>query len=150
MGFDQPAVNNPPSKARSMLEDVMKRTLVLLAILTTALSGLPLAASTPNTGPRPYDSVDSGVMSADITRFAKCTVREIIPPRRVILYEHESRKLVKMDLDETVELTARRKKDFDGRSQIQFADLEVGQVVKVNYRADSGLVLGVKVVGVAQ
>lgn len=126
------------------------RNLIRMGILALLLMGTPVSGSTPNTGPRPWDEGGTGVVSSDITRFAKCTVRKIEPPHRVVLYDHETRGLVTMDLDETVKLTARRKKDFDGRSRLGFKDLQVNQVVKVNYRTDTGRVLEVRVVGIAE
>ena len=124
-------------------------TLALLLLVSPGLVSSALA-STPNTGPKPWDDPDAGVVPSNITQYAKCTVRKIIPPYQVILYDHETKDLVKMDLDESVKLRARRKKDFDGRSRLRFDDLAEGQVVKVNYRVDTGRVLEVKVVALAR
>lgn len=121
-------------------------TLRIVLVLVAALIGSsPGFSSTPNsgqTGNRQADGIDPG----QITESARLVVRGLeTEPNRIQLYDPETETTHVVVLTEKTKLTARRKKDFDGRRKLEFADLETGQTVKVTYRTDDGRITSIQV-----
>jgi hypothetical protein len=121
---------------------------LILAVLCLAAGGL--SASTPYSGPRPWDSEDGsgggGPFPNEITRTMNCEIRRILEPGVVELYDPESKRLHQIRLSDRIELTAQRKKDFGGRKKLEFGDLKSQQSVKVTFRPSDGQILRIKVV----
>ncbi len=116
-------------------------TLALAALLI--LPGLALA-STP-TGGQTGNTKD-GVSPTDIIGSAKLTVRNVASdPARLYLFDPETEKTHVVVLSEKTKLTARSKKDFDGRRKLEFGDLASGQTLKVTYRLDDGRITSIQV-----
>lgn len=116
------------------------------AALTTAiltLTAAPVLASTPDTGGKPWD--DPGESPVSITKTAKLIVKEIPELGKLVLEDERTGQLHNVKLNETVALKARSKRQFDGRKKLGFNDLEVGQRLKITYRADSGEILKILV-----
>lgn len=114
--------------------------------LCALLVGAAIAvASTPNPTAQAGRSED-GIDPSSVTASAKLTVRRVeSEPDRLYLYDPESEKTHVVVLSEKTKLTARRKKDFDGRRKLEFADLETGQTLKVTYRTDDGRITSIQV-----
>ncbi len=64
---------------------------------------------------------------------------------KVSFRDLKTEKLIEVELTKDLELVARRKKDFDGRRQLQVADLSRGQLVKITVRDADGAVLQIRV-----
>lgn len=114
---------------------------LLVLILLPALA----AASTPNPTAQAGRS-EEGIDPSTVTATAKLTVRKVEnDPDRVYLYDSESEKTHVVVLTEKTRLTARRKKDFDGRRKLDFDDLATGQTLKVTYRVDDGRITSIQI-----
>ncbi len=124
---------------------MLQRTLILLAV--AALLAAPAAASTPNQGPRPWDSAEDGASPSDVTRSVKCTIEKVEEPWAVELFDVDAETRHFVELNEKVTLTAKRKKDFGGRKKLGFSDLAEGQLVKLTYRVADGQIVRLQVLG---
>ncbi len=115
------------------------------SLCLTALIALPVAAS-GSTSPSARAGGSEGLDPSEVTASAKLTVRRVEnEPDRLYLYDPSSEKTHVVVLSEKTKLTARRKKDFDGRRKLQFSDLEAGQTLKVTYRTDDGQITSIQV-----
>jgi hypothetical protein len=119
--------------------------LILFALFLTpalALSSTPTGGQTGNT--------KDGLSASDVTATAKLVVRRVEnDPNRVYLFDPEREETHVLVISDKTKLTARRKKDFDGRRKLEFDDLEQGQTLKITYRLDDGHITGIQVVEVA-
>ena len=116
--------------------------MTLVAIL--ALGG-SLAASTPNTGPKPWES-DEGPLPTEVSRTMKCRVVKVEPPRTLVLLDLEAEREYVVPLPADLPIKARRKADFGGRRELEFGDLAPGQLVKMTYATADRRILRIKVV----
>lgn len=116
-------------------------TLALAALLVLAGSAV---ASTP-TGGQTGNTKD-GLSPSEVIGHAKLTVRNLASePNRLYLFDPETEKTHVVVLSDKTKLTARRKKDFEGRRKLEFDDLAVGQTLKVSYRLDDGRITSIQV-----
>ncbi len=114
---------------------------LFVLILVPALA----AASTPNPTAQ-AGRTEEGIDPATVTASAKLTVRKVeTDPDRLYLYDPESEETHVVVLSEKTRLTARRKKDFDGRRNLEFGDLTAGQTLKVTYRVADGRITSIQV-----
>lgn len=125
---------------------ILVRVLFVCALLVTpAIAG----ASTPNPSAQ-AGRADDGIDASSVTASTKLTLRRVErEPDRLYLYDRESEETHVVVVSEETRLTARRKKDFDGRRKLEFSDLESGQTLKVTYRTDDGRILSIQVLETA-
>ena len=119
-----------------------RASLIALAVLLI----LPAiaAASTPTGGQT--GNTKEGLSPSDVIGYARLTLRSVAAePNRLYLFDPETEKTHVVVLSEKTKLTARKKKDFDGRRKLDFGDLEAGQKLKVTYRLDDGRITGIQV-----
>ncbi|REJ73873.1 MAG: hypothetical protein DWQ36_10420 [Acidobacteria bacterium] len=116
--------------------------IVALAVagLVTIFAALPLHASVraakPSSGPDP--AVATVVVDAVIARItAEGTL--------VLRPEEEGAEPIELRLPEEVRIRAQRKKDFDGRRKLEFADLRVGQRLRLTVLPAENRLVGVTV-----
>lgn len=110
-------------------------------VLVPAMAG----ASTPNPSAQAGHN-DEGIDPASVTASAKLTVRRVEnEPNRLYLFDPETEKTHVVVISDKTKLTARRKKDFEGRRKLDFADLESGQTLKITYRTDDGRITSIQV-----
>ena len=130
----------------------MKKILALTPLLILCLvlvAPTSAAASTPNPSVQAGNTED-GIDPSSVTASTKLEVRKVASePNRVYLFDAESEKTHVVVLSEKTKLTARRKKDFDGRRKLEFGDLEAGQTLKVTYRVADGQITSIQVVELA-
>lgn len=118
---------------------------LLLGIGVLLLDTVIAVGSTPNPTAQAGRSED-GIDPSSVTASAKLTVRRVeSQPARLYLFDPETEKTHVVVLSERVKLTARRKKDFDGRRKLEIGDLESGQKLKVTYRTDDGRITSIQV-----
>ena len=110
-------------------------------VLAPALAG----ASTPNPSAQ-AGHTDEGIDPTAVIASAKLKVRRVEnEPNRLYLFDPETEKTHVVVVSEKTKLTARRKKDFDGRRKLGFADLTSGQTLKITYRTDDGRITSIQV-----
>ena len=125
----------------------MKRPIALLLFALFLVPVLALA-STP-TGGQTGNTKD-GLSASDITASTRLIVRRVEnDPDRVYLYDPDAEETHVVLISEKTKLSARRKKDFDGRRKLKFDDLAMGQTLKITYRLDDGRITSIQVVEVA-
>ena len=127
------------------------RTKATLAIfLLGAVSILPAVAfgsdanrsrhcgATPLPGTVPVGAEANGLMS--ITAAVTRRVAAVVDDGTVVLVDLETESQELVQLDDSVKIRARSKKDFQGRKKLGLADLREGQIVKVTlYVADGSI-----------
>lgn len=124
-------------------------TLIMLTLLTVLLIPAALLASVDG-AQSPWDAEEDGQYPTDVTRSVKLIVKEIHPNGSVVFLDAEREASVAVQITDRVDLTAKKKKDFGGRKKLEFADLKVGQIVKVRYRTSDGEILSIQVIGQSQ
>lgn len=125
----------------------MKRTLALL-LFTFFLAPTLTFSSTP-TGGQTGNTKD-GLSASDVTASARLIVRRVeTEPNRIYLFDPEAEETHVVLISDKTRLSARRKKDFDGRRKLEFDDLAQGQTLKITYRLDDGKITSIQVVEVA-
>ncbi len=119
----------------------------VLAIVLFAVS-FPLAASTPGTpGPWRRDTFPTeGASAVAVTGHMKCVITEVRGDRIVQIRDDRSQESHLVRISEEAPIKARRKKDFDGRQSLEFADLRAGHRIKLTYRTSDGQIVGVRVI----
>ena len=125
----------------------MNRTTISTLAIAVALllTGGLAFASTPTGGQT--GNTKEGLSASDVTASVQFKVRRVeTDPNRIYLFDERSEKVHVVVVSEKTRLTARRKKDFDGRRKLEFADLELGQTLKVVYRLDDGHITSIQVV----
>ena len=109
------------------------KTTTLITLL--ALVAVPALASSPAARPVGYELNDPSTITVDI----KCTIAQVdAAGSRLVLVDHETETPHEVELDDTVKLRARKKKDFGGRKKLGLADLRVGQELKVTVLVADG------------
>ncbi len=121
--------------------------LILVALLALAVVAPGVSLASVDGTQNPWDSEEDGQYPPDVTRSGKLVVKEINPNGTVVFFDTEKEESVAIQLTEKVELSAQKKKDFGGRKKLEFADLKVGQIVKLRYRTSDGEILSVKIIG---
>ncbi|RMH19523.1 MAG: hypothetical protein D6696_10395 [Acidobacteria bacterium] len=122
----------------------MRKPILLVAlVLLFAASVLPASTSQP--GRRPWDESD-GPSSASVVRTMTVVVQKIGPDNTLQVIDKRTEEVHRIQLAGDVPIRARSKKDFDGRRKLTFADLAVGQRIKLTYRAADGKIVSLKVV----
>jgi len=121
----------------------MQRSILGIALLTAlVLAPAGAHASTPNEGIAP----DLGEIEASsITASLRCTVVDVRPDNRIVLRDIESGAQKEITIAPTIKLRTRAKKDFGGRRKLTFADLNVGQTVKVTVQRHDGVITRIDV-----
>lgn len=118
--------------------------------LTAILAGLLLlplvaqASSSTGGGSQPWARND-GPRPAEVVSSMKFVVHEVSNDRTLVLIDEDQERPHRIQLSEDVPLTAKSKKDFEGRKDLDFGDLAVGQRLKVTFSADSGKIIRVKI-----
>lgn len=121
------------------------RTLTPGLFLLTLLV-LPALLLASSTSPSAKAGSKEGISPSEVTAHALLTVRKVeTEPNRLYLYDADAEKTHVVVLTEKTRLTARRKKDFDGRRKLVFGDLAAGQTLKVTYRTDDGRITSIQV-----
>ncbi len=115
--------------------------------LACGLLAFAAAASTPNTGPKPWDSADDSASPTAVTAALKCRVTRVLEDRTLEIWDEAGKSHHLIRIAETVDLRARKKADFGGRRQLEFSDLQVGHRLKVTYLAGDGRIVRVRVLG---
>lgn len=115
--------------------------------LVLALVASPAAQASPNADPEPArtTSAGGGASPTVVTDHLKCIVTGLEKDRVLKVWDEEARAERLVRIDEKVDIKPRRKKDFDGRSELELADLEPGHRLKITYRLADGKILDVKV-----
>ncbi len=112
------------------------KTAFLFFVLLTAVSVLPAAASSPAEMPEGAEANGPTSITADV----KCRVEQIGENSTIVLVDLETESRHEIQLDDTVTIRARKKKDFDGRKKLGLADLREGQTVKVTFQIADGVI----------
>jgi hypothetical protein len=127
----------------------MQRLTLFACAAAAMLTAQTLAASTPNTGPKPWDpagpSADGPVPTVMIDHM-KCVITEVRNDRIIQVWDEKTQSKHLVRLADDIQIEARHKKDFGGRKTIGFRDLQTGHRVKLTYRTADGTILGVKVI----
>ena len=111
------------------------KTAFVSLVLLTAFA-LPATASSPAEMPEGAEANGPTSITADL----KCRVEEVGENSTIVLVDLETETRHEIQLDDTVNIRARKKKDFDGRKKLGLADLRAGQTVKVTYQVTDGAI----------
>lgn len=130
------------------MRNLWKLTLCLL--LASALAVPATLMASVDDAQSPWDAEEDGQYPTDVTRSVKLVVKEVHPNGSVVFLDTEREESMAVQVTDQVELTAKKKKDFGGRKKLEFADLAVGQIVKVRYRTSDGQILSIQVIGESQ
>ncbi|MEM1176872.1 MAG: hypothetical protein AAGM22_00890 [Acidobacteriota bacterium] len=81
-----------------------------------------------------------------VTKSMKCRVLEIRADQNAVkIQDPKTEEISWIQIGEQTRLRAQNRKAFDGRKKIDFADLQVGQLLRIQHRPNTGEVLRVKV-----
>lgn len=80
-----------------------------------------------------------------VTKSMKCRLVEIGPEASFKIVDPDSELETWIRLSDEVDLRAQDRKAFDGRRKLDLSDLAVGQMLRINYRPETGEILKVKV-----
>jgi hypothetical protein len=138
---------------RPILSSALARTLgpafgpILVWALALVLAVSPAAYASPNADPEPAKttSASGGASPSVVTDQLKCIVTSLEDDRVLKVWDEETRTERRVRIDDKVDIKPRRKKDFDGRDELELADLEPGHRLKITYRLADGKILDVKV-----
>ena len=125
----------------------MRRT-ALMATILLLLAGLPaLEASTPNQEalPGPNELPTAGPSATAVTAHLKCTITEVRPDQVLRILDEETERVHLLEFTPAIPLQAKNKAAFDGRKNLGFEDLAVGQRIKVTYKIATHEILKIKV-----
>ena len=111
------------------------KTAFVSLVLLTAFA-LPATASSPAEMPEGAEANGPTSITADL----KCRVEEVGENSTIVLVDLETETRHEIQLDDTVNIRARKKKDFDGRKKLGLADLRAGQTVKVTHPVPYGAI----------
>lgn len=100
--------------------------LAMTGLLVLGLS--PLQASSRSNAARPVEGRDP----ATSTIVMKAKVTKILEGRRIALQpERQDAPPIEIEVQEDIRIRAQSKKEFDGRKKLGFADLAVGQTLRI-------------------
>lgn len=122
----------------------MKKTACIALTLALSLSGSALFASgssAPPTASVPQASVNPLL----VTETMKCRVTEVAERGQVKIKDPKTSEESWIQVTEDTKLVAQDKKAFDGRRKLVHTDLEVGQLLRITHRPNTGEVVKVKV-----
>jgi len=124
----------------------MRRT-ALIAIVTLLISGSPnLEGSTPNQGATQGPSeLPTGASATAVVAHLKCTITEVRPGQVLRILDDETERVHLLEFTPSIPLQAKNKKSFDGRKDLDFEDLAVGQRIKITYKIATNEILKIKV-----
>ena len=123
---------------------LLARCIFGLALTMLALS--PAIASTPAS--RPEGPTDPN-FPASVTFDVRARVEQVGGESTIVLVDLENDARHVIQLDDTVKIRARKKKAFNGRKKLGFADLRAGQLVKVTARTEDGQIQSITVLRAA-
>jgi len=120
----------------------MKRSILNLATLVAiALAPSLVAASSPNKIAPDLGENDATSLTASM----KCQIIHVNEGDKVVLRDLDTGAVQEIAIVPEIRLRARAKRDFDGRRKLAFADLSVGQTVKVTVLRHNGLITRIDV-----
>jgi len=128
----------------------MRRT-ALIATVILFLTGIPgLEASTPNQGvsDAPHE-LPTGASATAVVAHLKCTITEVRPGQVLRILDDETEQVHLLEFTPSIPLQAKSKKSFDGRKDLDFEDLAVGQRIKITYKIATNEILKIKVINQA-
>lgn len=125
----------------------MRRTAPISIAILLTLGLHPLQGSTPNQGaaPGPNELPTAGPSATAITAHLKCTITEVRPGQVLRILDEETERVHLLEFTPSIPLQAKNKKDFDGRKNLDFGDLTVGQRIKLTYKIATNEILKIKV-----
>ena len=128
-----------------------QRALWWMAIIAGLLVvSLTLQASTSTSPGRQAWDKDDGPRPSEVVSTMKFVVHEVGTNRTLVLVDEDQERPHRIQLSENIPLTAKSKKEFQGRKKLEFGDLAVGQRVKVTFKSESGEIVRVKILESAQ
>ncbi|MEO1086285.1 MAG: hypothetical protein AAFY88_18775 [Acidobacteriota bacterium] len=124
----------------------MKKTarLLLIASFLMTFAALPAWASGTS-----YPAASAPAVQQDpllVTESLKGQVLEIRADQNAVkILDPKTEEISWIQIGDDTRLRAQNRKAFDGRKKIDFADLQVGQVLRIQHRPHTGEVLRIKV-----
>ncbi len=118
---------------------------VLLMFAATSLLASTLALASGSSGSSGVPSGGSSVDPYKVTETMKCVVTEIKPDGTVMVRDSKKETSHILSFSHSTKLSAQDKKAFGGRKELEIADLQVGQHLKVVQRQANGEVLRIRV-----
>ena len=123
----------------------MKRTTLTLSFVSLLL-GFGAGAALASGSSYPAAATAPAEDPMLVTESMKCRVVEIRAEENALkIQDPKTEKTSWITLDEDTRLLAQDKKAFDGRKKLEFADLENGQLLRIQHRPNTGQVLKIKV-----
>lgn len=116
----------------------MKLSKIAPLLLVLFLPAVALAQGSGSTGSRPTYGSSSPAYA--VTRSVKGTVTTIEADRGLIVVEDKNGKMHEFKVDNKTKYKAEKKTELRGKKGISLADFQLGQPVKVTYRADDGTI----------
>ena len=118
------------------------RTKTTLAILALFSMTVPVLASHPAEIPEGAGANAPSSITADV----KCRIEAVsATSSKLVLVDLETESVHELELEDSVKLRAKKKKDFGGRKKLGLADLQPGQTVKVTYYVADGAIRSITV-----
>lgn len=117
---------------------------LLLSFCSIAVwaSGTASGTSAARKGPPSADPFNA-------TKTMKCVIVQLKNPNLVLLEDPDTGEKQPYRLSERIRLRAKNKADFDGRKKLTFADLAIGQTVKVSINSEKREVTSLKVIQIS-
>ncbi len=116
----------------------------LLVLFAASILGPGLALASGSVG-LPQGAPTAEVDPLTVTETMKCRITAIEADGTILVQDEGAEESHPLAYGEKTRITAQRKKDFDGRRNLEISDLTVGQNLKVTHRPATGEVLQVKV-----
>lgn len=116
----------------------MKLSKIAPLLLVLFLPAVALAQGSGSTGSRPTYGSSSPAYA--VTRSVKGTVTTIEADRGLIVVKDKNGKMYEFKVDNKTKYKAEKKTELRGKKGISLADFQLGQPVKVTYRADDGTI----------
>ena len=118
------------------------------SILATALAVLVLVpalglASVPSGTPA-LKGIGDGTRPTAVTFWVECVIVEVLEGRTLKIRDEEGR-MHQIQIPEDAKIKPRRKRDFDGLRELDFAHLQAGFELKLKILTATGEILKVKV-----
>ncbi len=120
---------------------MMKKTTLLILALFLLTAAQAMASGSVGV-PR---GAEVATDPLTVTETMKCIVTAIREDGTVIVRDKGEEIEHPLRYDEKTKVTAKSKKEFDGRKQLEIADLKVGHELRVTHRPATGEVLKIKV-----
>ncbi len=117
----------------------------LIALLTMTTFGLGALASGTLQPRAPLPSVPDRDPFT-VTKTMKCEIVLLKGPDRILVRDPKTGEQTPLILAKKAKVRAASKKDFNGRKKLTFADLAVGQEVKISWRPHTHEIVKLRVV----